>query len=325
MAGVMGPIYEKANGPGVTRARLVAAQRAAPLRAQTLRTFCACSPFGPWATSNSTLSPSARLRKPSAWIAVKWTNTSGPDSCAIKPKPFASLNHFTLPLAILLRPQHNGARPRTGTTQATAAWDGLKQKSARHLVLAERRHPVTVPRMLEPRAKVLTPPYPVNNDCRFVSQALLRHHRNTSGRADGAITSVSPFNRRRMEAFSMLLPALLSFVVLQQTTSTTAPQPQIAKVEVQPSGGEVPVGGKLKFTARALDAAGQPVPGAQIGWYDNAMQGEVDSTAVFTGGYQGYSRVTAVAYVPGVTGSQVFGTALVHVLPEPPARIDLDR
>src|SRR5882762_417713 len=72
------------------------------------------------------------------------------------------------------------------------SWDGLKQKSARHLVLAERRHPVTVPRMLEPRAKVLTTPYPVNHDCRFVSQALLRHHRNTSGRVDGAITSVSP-------------------------------------------------------------------------------------------------------------------------------------
>src|SRR4029077_11163840 len=122
----------------------------------------------------------------------------------------------------------------------------------------------------------------------------------------------------------MLLPALLSLVVLQQSASTTAPPPQIVKVEVQPSGGEVPVGGKLKFTARALDAAGQPVPGAQIGWYDKAMQGEVDSTGVLPGGYQGYSRVTAVAYVPGVTGSQVFGTALVHVLPEPPARIDLD-
>src|SRR5438309_11062459 len=48
------------------------------------------------------------------------------------------------------------------------------------------------------------------------------------------------------------------------------------------------------------------------------------STGVFTGGYQGYSRVTAVAYVPGVAGSHVFGTALVHVLPEPPARNDLD-
>jgi hypothetical protein len=122
----------------------------------------------------------------------------------------------------------------------------------------------------------------------------------------------------------MLLPALLSLVLLQQPTSTTAPQPQIAKVEVQPSGGEIQVGGKLKFTARALDAAGQPVPGAEISWFDGAMQGQVDSTGVFTGGYQGYSRVTAVAYVPGVTGSQVFGTALVHVLPEPPSHITLD-
>ncbi len=54
------------------------------------------------------------------------------------------------------------------------------------------------------------------------------------------------------------------------------------------------------------------------------MQGQVDSTGVFTGGYQGYSRATAVAYVPGVQGSQVFGTAIVHVLPEPPSRIELD-
>ena len=30
----------------------------------------------------------------------------------------------------------------------------------------------------------------------------------------------------------MLLPALLSLVVLQQPASTTAPQPQIAKVDV---------------------------------------------------------------------------------------------
>src|SRR5467141_3001032 len=59
------------------------------------------------------------------------------------------------------------------------------------LVLAERRQPVTVPRMLEPRAKVLTPPYPVNRDCRFVGRPLFRHHRNTSDPADCAITSNS--------------------------------------------------------------------------------------------------------------------------------------
>src|SRR5258705_8462717 len=119
----------------------------------------------------------------------------------------------------------------------------------------------------------------------------------------------------------MLLPALLSLVVLQQATSTTAPPAQITKVEVQPSGGEVQVGGKLKFTARALDAAGQPVPGAQFGWYDGAMQGQVDSTGVFTGGYQGYSRVTAVGYAPGGQGRQAFRTAVLHALSEPPVPI----
>src|SRR5207249_11707706 len=41
------------------------------------------------------------------------------------------------PLAILFRPLHNGARPRTGSTQATADWDGPKAKTARQVVLAE--------------------------------------------------------------------------------------------------------------------------------------------------------------------------------------------
>ncbi len=113
----------------------------------------------------------------------------------------------------------------------------------------------------------------------------------------------------------MWLPALLSLVVLQQ---------QIAKVEVQPSGGEVPIGGKMKFSARALDASGQVVPGAEFGWFVGGDVGGVDSTGEFTGGYQGYARVTAVGFIRGVQGSQVFGAALVHVLPEPAARIVLD-
>jgi hypothetical protein len=117
---------------------------------------------------------------------------------------------------------------------------------------------------------------------------------------------------------------LLSLVVLQQSTSTTAPPQPIAKVEVQPSGGEVPIGGKMKFSARALDAAGQVVTGAQIGWFVGGDVGDVDSTGEFIGGYQGYARVTAVGFIPGVQGSQVFGAALVHVLPEPAARIVLD-
>src|SRR2546422_10985637 len=121
----------------------------------------------------------------------------------------------------------------------------------------------------------------------------------------------------------MLLPALLSLVSLQPPTAP-APSPPIAKVEVKPSGGEVPIGGKLQFTARALDSVGAEVPRAEIGWFVGGDVGGVDSLGVFTGGYQGFARVTAVGFLRGVSNSQVVGVALVHVLPEPPARIVLD-
>ncbi|HEV8264055.1 MAG TPA: Ig-like domain-containing protein [Gemmatimonadales bacterium] len=120
----------------------------------------------------------------------------------------------------------------------------------------------------------------------------------------------------------MLPHLLLSLVALQQPTAP-APQFPIVKVEVEPGGGEVQVGGKLQFTARALDASGQVVPDASIGWFVGGDIGGVDSTGLFIGGYQGYARVTAVGYIRGQRG-QVFAEALVHVLPEPPARIVLE-
>jgi len=123
----------------------------------------------------------------------------------------------------------------------------------------------------------------------------------------------------------MIVHALLSFVAVQEPFVPASPPPSpIARVEIQPGGGEVQIGGTLKFTARALDPAGQVVPRAEIAWFVGGDIGNVDSTGVFTGGYQGYARVTAVGFIRGQQGSQVFGEALVHVLPEPPASIALD-
>src|SRR4029079_11396489 len=65
---------------------------------QTGTTFAAWRPFGPCTRSNSTVAPSASERKPLALIAEKWTNTSSPPSIVMNPKPFASLNHFTVPV-----------------------------------------------------------------------------------------------------------------------------------------------------------------------------------------------------------------------------------
>src|SRR5438876_11156930 len=67
---------------------------------------------------------------------------------------------------------------------------------------------------------------------------------------------------------------------------------------------------------------GQPVTGAAIAWYSGGTEGDVDSTGLVKGGYNGYVRVTAVAFIPGQQG-QVFGDAVIHVLPEPAARIDV--
>src|SRR6267378_8281498 len=64
-------------------------------------TFLASGPFAPSASSNSTFAPSARDLWPSPLMELKWTNTSLPPASGVmKPYPFASLNHLTVPVAI---------------------------------------------------------------------------------------------------------------------------------------------------------------------------------------------------------------------------------
>ncbi len=101
----------------------------------------------------------------------------------------------------------------------------------------------------------------------------------------------------------------------------TPAQTPIARVEVTPATPEVTVGQTLQLSARALDASGQAVPGARIQWFGGG-EGDVDSTGVVTGGYQGYIQVTAAASVAGMP-RPAFGFARVRVLPGGPARVAL--
>src|SRR4030043_928920 len=68
--------------------------------AYSLITLVALGPFGLSSVSKLTLSPSARLLKPSPLMDVWWTKASPPSSLAIKPNPLLSLNHLTVPWAI---------------------------------------------------------------------------------------------------------------------------------------------------------------------------------------------------------------------------------
>src|SRR5213594_4858901 len=82
--------------------------------------------------------------------------------------------------------------------------------------------------------------------------------------------------------FSPLLLALL-----QQPTAPAAPPPPVVNVEITPAGGELQIGQTLKLSARALDAAGQPVANARVLWFVGSDNGEVDSTGLVTAGYAG--------------------------------------
>src|SRR5581483_8923518 len=79
-------------------------------------TLFASGPFVPSTASNCTCAPSASDLKPSPAIDEWWTNTSFPPSAGVmNPYPFASLNHFTVPVAIQTPPppRKNGQRKRT--------------------------------------------------------------------------------------------------------------------------------------------------------------------------------------------------------------------
>src|SRR5215510_14289901 len=72
---------------------------------QTVWMLLACLPFGPVVTSNETFWPSLSVLKPGMLIAEKCANRSSPPpSGVMKPKPLASLNHFTVPVAISVIP-----------------------------------------------------------------------------------------------------------------------------------------------------------------------------------------------------------------------------
>ena len=114
---------------------------------------------------------------------------------------------------------------------------------------------------------------------------------------------------------------LTVLLALQQLGTAPASFP-VARVEIAPSEAEVEVGGQVRLAARALDAGGQPVKDAAIEWFVASDVGSVDATGLVTGGYAGVARVAAVATIPGQPGQKI-EFALVHVLPESPARVDV--
>ena len=122
-----------------------------------------------------------------------------------------------------------------------------------------------------------------------------------------------------------MVPVLAMLAALQQQPSS-APAPPLARVTIQPAEVAVQVGDTVRLAVSAVDAAGRPVRDLSIRWFQSGgyFEGRVDSTGLVTGGSTGTLNVSALVS-PRSGGAPAAGFARVTVLPQPAAKLVLDR
>jgi hypothetical protein len=121
---------------------------------------------------------------------------------------------------------------------------------------------------------------------------------------------------------SLFLAAALLQVPVQQAQQPASP---IHRVVVTPANPTVQAQDSLQLSARALDAAGDPVPNARIRFVPagGRFEGEVREDGLVISGSTGTLPVTVVATVPGT--EPVLQRVEVAMVPGPAARIELER
>ena len=109
--------------------------------------------------------------------------------------------------------------------------------------------------------------------------------------------------------------------VQQGQTSSLPPSP-IARIEVTPRTRTVTAGDSIRLRARAVDASGQPVSGANIFFSQRAgfTQGVVDSTGMLVASSVGKFPLTVTAIVPG-TRPVIDSTIEIAAVPAAASRI----
>ncbi|MEP7227410.1 MAG: Ig-like domain-containing protein [Gemmatimonadales bacterium] len=115
---------------------------------------------------------------------------------------------------------------------------------------------------------------------------------------------------------------LLSMLAALQQHPTSA----LAKVTIEPAEVAVQVGDTVRLTASAVDSSGRSVRAVSIRWFQSGghFEGRVDSTGLVTGGSTGTLNVSALVS-PKSGGAPATGFARVTVLPQPAAKLVLDR
>lgn len=120
---------------------------------------------------------------------------------------------------------------------------------------------------------------------------------------------------------SILIPLLA--LAPQQGTPTTIPASPVSRIEISPRTRNITAGDSVQYTARALDAAGKPVPGATVRYNAKGGTGEghIDSTGKVVASSVGKMPLTVVAIVPGY---RPFIDSLdILFVPGPATRVEL--
>ena len=116
----------------------------------------------------------------------------------------------------------------------------------------------------------------------------------------------------------MLIP-IFALLALQQQPAA----PTVSRVVVTPANPTVAAGDTLRLRAQALDAQGQPIPGARILFAPatGSFEASVDTTGLLTAGAVGQFPVTAVAM--GAGSRPVTQRVEIRIVPAAAARISV--
>ena len=121
-----------------------------------------------------------------------------------------------------------------------------------------------------------------------------------------------------------LVPLLAALQVPTQQPPAEVPPSPIARVVVTPANPVVTAQDTLRLSAQALDASGQPVPGATVRFVSagGSFEGRVDADGLVHSGSTGTIPVSAIGLVPGTR--PVIQRVEVRMVPGPAARVDLE-
>src|SRR2546423_15527465 len=96
----------------------------------------------------------------------------------------------------------------------------------------------------------------------------------------------------------VVMTPLLPIAAALLQLPVTPPGFPVARLEITPTAAAVEVGQQVRLTARAFDAAGQPVLRAPIEWFAAGSGGAVGSTGLAPSRHPGGARGAAGAGAP---------------------------